>query len=37
VVDKEITNILFTNCKFSIEGVSNGQKKEMKDRTTGAG
>jgi hypothetical protein len=27
---------LFSDCKFSIEGIAKGQKKEVKDRTTGA-
>ncbi len=34
--NKDITNILFSNCKFSINGVVQGQKREIKDRTTGA-
>ena len=34
--NKDITNILFSNCKFSILGVVQGQKREIKDRTTGA-
>ena len=37
LANKDITNILFSNCKFSIEGIADGQKKEVKDRTTGAG
>ena len=37
LANKDITNIVFACCKFSIEGIANGQKKEVKDRTTGAG
>ena len=37
LANKDITNILFSNCKFSIEGFSDGKKKEIKDRMTGQG
>ena len=33
----DVTNILFSGCKFEIEGVSNGKKTQMKNRSTGAG
>jgi hypothetical protein len=33
---KKITNVLFSCCKFSFEGIERGEKKEVKDRSTGA-
>ena len=37
LTNKDITNIYFFNCSFSFQGVAGGKKKEVKERSTGAG
>ncbi len=32
LTNENVTNVMFYNCKFSIEGYSNGVKTEMKNR-----
>ena len=35
LTNKEVTNILFCNCNFSLEGVMNGKRVKKNESSTG--